>query len=83
MWRGERIDSATNCYRWYQVWVQPDLFGVWAVWTGWGRIGSVRYRQRLYPTASRDEAEQLAHQIIHRKFQRGYQTNVHVPNAEP
>lgn len=72
-WDGERIDPAKNCYRWYRVWIQPDLFGVWAVWTAWGRIGSLRYRQRLYPTAGPVDAEHLAHGIIQRKVRRGYQ----------
>jgi len=72
VWRGERIDAERNCYRWYQVWVQPDLFGVWAVWTAWGRLGSTRYRQRLYPRNGPDAAQHLAQSIIARKTRRGY-----------
>lgn len=76
-WEGQRIHPSTNCYRWYRVWVQRDLFGVWAVWTAWGRMGSVRYRQRLYPVATLDDAEALARHIIHRKIRRGYQFVLH------
>lgn len=71
-WRGERVDASHNCFRWYQVWVQPDLFGIWTVWTAWGRIGSIRYRQRLRPTDGPSEALQLAQTIIARKMRRGY-----------
>jgi predicted DNA-binding WGR domain protein len=71
-WNGTRIDPAKNCYRWYQVWVQPDLFNDWVVWTAWGRLGSVRYRQRLYPVADPENAAALARHIIDRKVRRGY-----------
>lgn len=70
---------ATNCYRWYRVWVQPDLFGTWATWTAWGRMGSPRYRQRLYPMASLDDAEHLASRIIQRKMRRGYRPRLGDP----
>ncbi len=80
VWHGERIDALKNCFRWYRVWVQPDLFGVWAVWTAWGRIGSKTYRLRLQPAATRDEAEQKARALIRRKTQRGYQSTARRPS---
>lgn len=72
MWRGRRIDSSKNCFRWYQVWVQRDLFGNWAVWSSWGRIGAATYRQRLCPAADRDDAHRQARALIRRKMKRGY-----------
>ena len=71
-WDGTRIDAAHNCYRWYRVWIQPDLFCDWVVWTAWGRLGSSRYRQRLYPAADAASADALARRLIRRKIQRGY-----------
>jgi len=71
-WEGTRIDPAKNCYRWYRVWVQPDLFEDWVVWTAWGRLRSARYRQRLYPAVDPESAAALARQIINRKIRRGY-----------
>lgn len=71
-WEGRYIDPAKNCYRWYHVWVQPDLFGVWSAWTAWGRLGSPRYRQRLYPADGPLDAIQVAERIIARKLRRGY-----------
>ena len=74
MWRGERINPTWNCFRWYQVWVQQDLFGDWAVWTAWGRIGAAAARQRLRPATNRSDAQFQAQAIVRRKTKRGYQT---------
>ncbi|MCL4319023.1 MAG: WGR domain-containing protein [Firmicutes bacterium] len=65
---------AKNCYRWYRVWVQPDLFNDWVVWTAWGRLGSAQYRQRLYPVPDRESAAALVQHIIDRKIRRGYRS---------
>lgn len=74
-WRGTRIDPARHCYRWYHVWVQPDLFDDWIVWTAWGRLGTAYYRQRLYPTLDAASAVALARHIIDRKVRRGYHSH--------
>jgi len=72
-WHGERVDADRNCWRWYEVWIQPDLFGQWAVWIAWGRIGARHYRQRLYPVHGPLAASAAARQLIQRKVHRGYQ----------
>lgn len=71
-WEGHRIDPATNCYRWYRVWVQRDLFGVWCVGTAWGRLGTVRYQQQLHSMADVVEARAWAQSLITRKMRKGY-----------
>nr|AEP14257.1 WGR domain-containing protein [Sulfobacillus thermotolerans] len=74
-WAGTRVVPAQNCYRWYRVWVQPDLFNDWVVWTAWGRLGSAQYRQRLYPVADCESATALVQHIIARKIRRGYRSH--------
>lgn len=71
-WHGEKVDANHNCFRWYEVWIQPDLFGQWAVWSAWGRIGARYHRQRVYPVRGSLAAVTAAHQLIHRKIRRGY-----------
>ena len=39
--RLEKIDTASNLWRWYAFSVQPTLFGEWAFIREWGRIGTV------------------------------------------
>ena len=71
-WEGRRIDPDSNCYRWYRVWVQHDLFGVWCVGTAWGRLGTVRYQQQLHPMGDAVEAHAWAQSLIARKMRKGY-----------
>lgn len=64
-------DPACNMARFYELAVEPSLFGGWLLLRRWGRIGT-RGRSRLMSYDSRDEAEQgLAH-LADRKRRRGY-----------
>ncbi|RTL82850.1 MAG: WGR domain-containing protein [Hyphomicrobiales bacterium] len=66
-----RIDAAQNMARFYQLDVQPDLFGGWSYIREWGRIGRPgTVRQIPCPT----EAEALAalEQQRRVKERRGY-----------
>ena len=61
--------------RWYQIWVQPDLWDQWAVWVAWGRIGRRSVRQRIYFVAgNEEEAHRHARRWRRRKQIRGYIT---------
>ncbi|WP_371414060.1 WGR domain-containing protein [Acetobacter pasteurianus] len=35
-----RVDQATNCWRFYHLSLQPDLFGGTVLMRQWGRIGT-------------------------------------------
>ncbi len=72
-WEGHRIDPSINCYRWYRIWVQPNLWNQWCVWTAWGRLGTPHYRQRWYPAPTYEAAVGQARSMIARKVRRGYQ----------
>ncbi|MHB1612109.1 MAG: WGR domain-containing protein [Sulfobacillus sp.] len=71
-WEGHSIDADRHCYRWYRVWVQRDLFGVWCVGTAGGRLGTVRYQQVLHPMADASEAHAWARSQISREMRKGY-----------
>ena len=67
----EKCDHARNLARFYQVDVQPTLFGDWAVISSWGRIGTYgRIRQDWF--SSFPEAQSAQSQRIARKLRRGY-----------
>jgi predicted DNA-binding WGR domain protein len=67
----ERSDHTRNLARFYQVDIQPTLFGDWAVICRWGRIGTYgRIRQDWFaflPDAEASHARRVA-----RKHRRGY-----------
>jgi predicted DNA-binding WGR domain protein len=47
-----RIDAGRNIRRFYELDVQPDLFGHWAFIREWGRVGSSgQVMTLLFPTA--------------------------------
>ena len=67
----ERSDHARNLARFYQVDIQPTLFGDWAVICRWGRIGTDgRARQDWFP--SLPEAQTAQGRRVARKRRRGY-----------
>ena len=67
----ERSDHTRNLALFYQVDIQPTLFGDWAVICRWGRIGTYgRIRQDWFaflPDAEASHARRVAH-----KHRRGY-----------
>lgn len=60
-----------NCKRFYAVAVERDLFGAWLVLRRWGRIGTGG-RGMVKAFVDRDDAEEAARDLIHRKTRRGY-----------
>jgi predicted DNA-binding WGR domain protein len=67
-----RIQPAEGMFRWYSVTVTPTLFEPFEVLCQWGSLRTRYQRFRLLPCASQEEAQCLAHRIIHRKLKRGY-----------
>jgi predicted DNA-binding WGR domain protein len=68
-----RIDPTRNMARFYEVSLEPSLFGTWAVVRRWGRIGC-RGRIRLELCDSADDAFDCVKRLIVAKRRRGYQT---------
>ena len=67
----QRSDHTRNLARFYQVEIQPTLFGEWAVIRRWGRIGTYGRSQREW-FASLPEAKTAQARRVARKRQRGY-----------
>lgn len=66
-----RIDPARNMQRYYQLDIQPDLFGSHCLIREWGRIGrSGQVRITLYQT--RDEAQKAFQKQQGAKERKGY-----------
>ena len=69
-----RTDPARNMARFYQLDVQPTLFGEYALVREWGRIGSGgRVRSTPYPTADAALAALARQRQV--KARRGYLPN--------
>ena len=67
----ERSDRTSNLARFYQVEIQPTLFGDWAVICRWGRIGTYgRIQQDWF--SSLPEAKTAQDRSVARKCRRGY-----------
>lgn len=66
-----RIDQARNMARFYELDVQPGLFGDVSVTRHWGRIGSNgQSKQHWFSTDA--AASELASRIARQKEHRGY-----------
>lgn len=67
----EHFDNSRNMARFYQVDIQPTLFGAWAVISQWGRIGTHgRSREDWFQSFA--EARTAQARRIARKRRRGY-----------
>lgn len=66
------IDPTKNMARWYIVGVQPTLLDDCAVICGWGRIGTAYERWRILPAKSKQQAHNVADNIVKKKVGRGY-----------
>lgn len=68
-----RIDVATNCWRFYRLSLQEDLFGGTALIRHWGRIGTGgQLRVALY--RDRGAAQGALEALLGQKVKRGYRS---------
>jgi len=67
----ERSDHSRNLARFYNVEIQPTLFGDWAVVRRWGRIGTHGRRQQDW-FSSLSDAETAQVCTVSLKVRRGY-----------
>ncbi len=66
-----RIQPDRNCYRFYELSLQPGLFQEWSLRRSWGRMGTTG-RDKTVWFASREQAEQLYERKRREKLRRGY-----------
>lgn len=62
----EARNPARKCFRHYHVEAGTDLFGVWVVEIGYGRIGTAG-RSRRYVVRDEKEARRLVQSILKRR----------------
>lgn len=67
----QRIDKSRNMARFYELSVQPTLFGDVSVARHWGRIGTGG-QSREYWFATEGDAQAMAARILQQKEHRGY-----------
>ncbi|MEE4377745.1 MAG: WGR domain-containing protein [Candidatus Competibacteraceae bacterium] len=70
VWISQRWERDT---RYYQVYLQQDLWGNWVVTRVWGRQGSRLGRVVNQPCANYAEAQKVLEQIGRRREQHGYE----------
>lgn len=67
----EHCQPKANCFRFYSLSVEPDLFGGWSLVREWGRIGRTSQSQvTLYATLP--DAQSAYARKLHEKHKRGY-----------
>jgi predicted DNA-binding WGR domain protein len=71
----ERIERAQNMARFYQLDVQPTLFGDWALICSWGRIGR-RGVMRSTAFDTKQNAEAARDRQMRAKQRRGYRATI-------
>ncbi len=69
--RMTRIDPQQNMARWYEIDVQPTLFGEYTVERHWGRIGAVG-QSKTFWFSNEDAADEMAKKVTSTKVRRGY-----------
>ena len=67
----EHREPDLNCFRFYRMDVERDLFGTWVLMRNWGRIGT-RGRDRIDSFDSRAAAERARDRLSTAKTRRGY-----------
>lgn len=67
----EKVDPPKNCFRFYHIDIEPDLFAEAALVVRWGRIGR-RPRCRIAGLGSKRDAQEMATRILQLRLKHGY-----------
>lgn len=67
----ERVERASNCFRFFGVSLEPNLFQDTSLVIRWGRIGT-RGTIRIRASGSEDLMTMAAASLVKRKLRRGY-----------
>lgn len=68
----QKIDPERNCYRFYIIRLQADLFSAWRVECAWGRLNSGRAQRKVRCFDDLSEAEDYRDKESLRRAKRGY-----------
>lgn len=67
----ERVDPERNCFRYYGIFVEENLFGDRSLVIRWGRIGRIA-RERIAASGSAEQMLARAVKLQVTKCRRGY-----------
>ncbi len=80
--RMTRIDREKNMARWYEIDVQPTLFGEYTVERHWGRIG-YSGQSKTFWLNDEPTADQMPKSVSAIKARRGYVTTRSMAGGSP
>jgi len=66
-----KINPDTNCFRFYCIRIDRDLFAERSLSVHWGRIGTAG-RQQVRGSGSAEEVERIAGKILKLRLRHGY-----------
>jgi predicted DNA-binding WGR domain protein len=66
-----RVEPEINCFRFYRISVEPNLFGDHSLVIHWGRLGC-RGRYRIASTGDLEDISTKAGRLQGKKARRGY-----------
>ena len=69
--RLEKIDPASNCFRFYVIRSEPDLFAGAALVVQWGRIGRTG-RTAIRGSGPPDQMALMTQRLVRLRLHRGY-----------
>ncbi len=67
----EKVDPEHNCFRFYSIRIEPDLFADQALVVHWGRIGK-RGRTRVRGSGSASDCRDYGTRILNLRLRHGY-----------
>lgn len=76
----EKVDPENNCFRFYAIRVEPDLFEDRCLVVEWGRIGC-RGRSRVRGSGPVLSCEDLGKKILKLRLRHGYQVTYEKENT--
>lgn len=78
-----KIDPDKNCYRYYAIRLEEDLFDPFRVCCEWGRIGAIKHSRRVSVFQNWDAARQYFKDMEEVRLNRGYQSAMYEDIAFP
>ena len=72
-----KIEPDKNCYRYYAIWFEADLFDPFRVCCEWGRVGAKKHQRRVLIFQSWEEAHQYFKEMEELRLKRGYRTAIY------
>ena len=60
-----KLEPDKNCYRYYAIWFEADLFDPFRVCCEWGRVGAKKHQGRVLVFQSRERASLVIPRLMY------------------